>query len=76
MEEYRSGHNESDSKSFDGVSRPWVRIPPPPPFNDWKAVSSCSNELAAFISIVVARLSVISTKVSISLLPTFPKIYT
>lgn len=33
MEEYRSGHNESDSKSFDGVSRPWVRIPPPPPLH-------------------------------------------
>lgn len=40
MEEYRSGHNESDSKSFDGVSRPWVRIPPPPPLH--------SDKLSAF----------------------------
>ena len=30
---YRSGHNGPDSKSGDGASRPWVRIPPYPP---WK----------------------------------------
>ena len=28
---YRSGHNGTDSKSVDGVTRPWVRIPPSPP---------------------------------------------
>ena len=30
-EMYRSGHNGTDSKSVDGVTRPWVRIPPSPP---------------------------------------------
>ena len=31
MQRYRSGYNENDSKSFDGWSRPWVRIPPAAP---------------------------------------------
>ena len=33
MEEYRSGHNEPDSKSGWRVSVTWVRIPPPPPLH-------------------------------------------
>ena len=32
LEEYRSGRNENDSKSFCLEIGTWVRIPPPPPF--------------------------------------------
>ncbi len=31
VEGYRSGHNGPVLKTGVGVTRPWVRIPPPPP---------------------------------------------
>ena len=40
MQRYRSGYNENDSKSFDGWSRPWVRIPPAAPWRTPRALAA------------------------------------
>ena len=48
-EEYRSGYNENDSKSFDLERGPWVRIPPPPPLHRYIQGPLRLNAKALFI---------------------------